>query len=288
MSEPIDPFEVLRRPIAPVSPRAEFAAALRHRLIEELPMYNASNSGALHLVHLAVGDADQAMRFFGSLFGWEGERYAPDHVSYYTLNTEVTVRFVDDPAAAPVRPNYAVANVGAAVRAIEAAGGQVTDSALDDEGGGWAFATDREGLPLLVFRPGDRRHPSSSAPVTGDVAIVFINEDAQAAIEFYGAVLGWTIVPDHPGGSFYAPAEHVALFDVNAATGTAHPPAMTLYLGVPALEPAMARIVQLGGTTEAVPTVATMGPFFNVLCTDDQGTRFGLIAGSLTENEEQQ
>jgi len=45
-----------------------------------------------------VNDADRAMRFFGSLFGWEAERVElGDHVSHYTLNTEVTVRAPDRP-----------------------------------------------------------------------------------------------------------------------------------------------------------------------------------------------
>ena len=134
------------------------------------------------------------MQFFGSLFGWVGERFADDHVSHYVLNTAVTVRLLDDPASAPVRPNYVVDDVGAAVAAIEALGGQRHGIRRD-------LPTAAAGpLPRTASRcrwscsghpVGD--HPESDAPVSGDVAFVFVREDKDAAARFYGAVLGWEL-----------------------------------------------------------------------------------------------
>jgi predicted enzyme related to lactoylglutathione lyase len=285
----IEPFDVLRRPIVPVSPRAGFANALRRQLIEELRvsttdqtgMPTSVDQGSLQMVHVGVGDADRAMQFYGTLFGWVGERYVSDHVSHYILNTSVTVRLVDDPTAAPLRPNYAVSDVGAAVQAIEQAGGRVTSSEVGADGGGWAFAEDNEGLPILVFRPSDRDHATSDAPATGDVAILFVTANTQLATDFYRTVLGWELKADHPGGTYYQAEEHVGVWDANAAMGTSDPATMTLYLAVPALRPIMDRIEELGGHVGPMPEEATMGHFFNVVCTDDQGTTFGLISEAI-------
>jgi hypothetical protein len=262
---------------------------LERRLREELampvtdsiaPEDPATVDGRLALVHLRVEDADRAMRFFSEAFGWVGERYADAHVSYYVLNTAVTVRLLDDPDAAPIRPNYAVRDVAAAVSAIEAAGGRVTEAQTAPDGGGWAFAEDREGVPLLVFRS-DRAHPSSDVPVSGDVGLAFIKEDATAVAEFYGGVLGWTLRAPHPGGDYFDAVEHVGIWDENASLGTDHPASISLFLDVPALRPAVARIEALGGSSELLPEATTMGPYFSVACTDDQGTAFGLISAAL-------
>ena len=73
------------------------------------------------------------------------------------------------------------------------------------------------------------------------------------------------------------------MFDENAAFGTSNAASVVLYLDVPALRPAMARLVALGGTTAPAPEEPDMGPYFSVLCADDQGTKFGLMAHSLDE-----
>src|SRR5262245_64155300 len=141
-----DPFDALRRPIVPLEPRPAFTAALRRRLQEELGMTptddaspGAPDAAPLVMVHLRVGDADRAMAFFGALLHWEGERVEfGDHVSYYTTNTETTVRLLDDPTAPAVVPNYGVADVAGVVQSIGAAGGEVTAAGAEPDGGAWA------------------------------------------------------------------------------------------------------------------------------------------------------
>jgi predicted enzyme related to lactoylglutathione lyase len=295
--ERTDPFDALRRPIVAARPRPRFAAELERRLREELhmPVTGATDNGEidhgdtdviadptrhgeLGLVHLRVGDADRAMEFFGDVFGWVGERFVDEHVSHYVLNSGVTVRLLDDPAAAPVRPNYSVRDVAVAVEAIEANGGRVTDSEVGSDGGGWAFADDAAGLPLLVFRPSAREHPTTDTVPSADVALVFMTEDTGAATPFYGAVLGWNLQPAHPGSNYYDTAEHVGLFDVNAELGTNMAPSLQVYFGVEALRPIIDRIEALGGHVDAVPDEPNMGPYFSVMCTDDQGTAFGITS----------
>src|SRR5262245_2854525 len=80
MADARDPFDVLRRPVAPLAPRPEFVTSLFRKLREELGMTSTVEPqdtessdvvhGSLAMVHLRVLDADRAMRFFGSLFAW--------------------------------------------------------------------------------------------------------------------------------------------------------------------------------------------------------------------------
>jgi predicted enzyme related to lactoylglutathione lyase len=293
MSEYTDPFDALLRPITPVRPRADFAARLRQQILEELGVSliddlapavgRSSERGRLALVHLAVADADRAMRFFGSLLDWESERaLVGGYVSHYTLNTAVTVRLLEDPGAVPVRPNYIVDDVAEAIRAITSLGGEVTESDSTPDGGGWAFAQDDQGIPLLVFKPRDRPHDSPTREPIGDVDLLFMKADAIRVRQFYGGVLGWRLqAPHHPGSTYYDVLERVGLYDEAAQLGIDVAPELTLYVGVPTLAPSLSRIRALGGTIEPVPEERNMGPYFAVLCADDQGTKFGLMAPDL-------
>jgi len=287
-----DPFEALRRPVVPLAPRADFAAALRRRLEQETGMTTTGATttrplkaeGTLAMVHLRVADADRAMAFFGQLLGWEAERVLfEDHVSHFTVNTEVTVRILDDPDASPVRPNYQVGDVAGVMAAIQAAGGVVTASETTADGGGWAMGADDQGVPVLVYRPGG--HRSSVIPTRGpigDVGLVFIRVDAERAQRFYGATLGWELTRVHPNSSYFDAVPRVGVFDEAAAFGRPVVPSVTLYLGLAPgrpLAPVLARVRELGG--HVGPAAHDMGPYYTAVCTDDQGTEFGLMSDTL-------
>src|SRR5439155_278247 len=165
--------------------------------------------GTLAMVHLRVGDADRAMRFFGALFGWQAERVPFEgHISHYTVNTDLTLRILDDPSAPPVVPNYRVTDVDGAVRSIERAGGRVEASEVTPDGGGWVRGEDDQGVPLLLFRPG--RYHRSAPPAqaaSGEVGLVFIRADAGRAERFYRATLGWHLERVHPASSYWRPRD---------------------------------------------------------------------------------
>lgn len=280
-----DPFDDLRRPVVPLAPRPEFVASLRRRLQEEIGMTGTTTSRQVHgdlaMVHLRVDNADRAIAFFGSLFDWEAERVLFDeHVSHYTINTAMTVRLLDDPDAPPMVPNYAVADVPAAMAAVDAAGGRVTEAEPAPDGGGWARGVDDQGLPWLAYRPGRRyEHAEPTRRPTGEVGLVFIRADVATAESFYGAVLDWDFTRAHPDSFYFDTVERVGVFDEAAAFGTAIEPSATLYFSVDALAPVLARIKELGGT--AGEPAQDMGPYFSAVCADDQGTTFGVMSAVL-------
>jgi predicted enzyme related to lactoylglutathione lyase len=290
MADRRDPFEALARPVAPFAPRPAFAAALRRRLLEELDMTSTDDTptatptgedGQLVMVHLRVADADRAGVFFGVLFSWETERVPfDDHVSHYTVNTDVTVRLRDDPGAPPVIPNYRVGDVAATIRAVKAAGGTISASDPEPDGGGWAQGTDDQGLPLLVYRPGRyHEHAPPSRRPTGQVGLVFVREDLPRARAFYGSLFGWALQPEYPGSHYANAVPRVGVFDEAAVSGEPVPVSATLFLEVDALEPALARVAEVGGVAGEVDH--TMGPYVSAVCTDDQGTVFGLLSSRL-------
>jgi len=280
-----EPFDALLRPVTPLAPRPDFAASLRRQLEMELGMTTTDTNvreGALAMVHLRVNDADQAMRFFGSLLGWQAERVEfENHISHYTVNNEVTVRLLDDPTSPPIVANYEVSEVAETIRRIESAGGTVTASEAAPDGGGWARGHDDQGLPFFVFRPGRyHEHAPPTQEPTGDVGLVFIRADADRAQNFYGSVFGWQLERVRPDSNYFETVPRVGVFDETAAFGMPVEPSETLYLAVAALEPAVAKIEELCG--HAGPIAQDMGPYFTSMCTDDQGTSFGLMSLSRT------
>jgi uncharacterized protein len=286
MSEPRDPFEALYRPIVPFAPPSSLVASLRRRLEQELTMTLSEDTppqatetkGSLVMVHLKVPDADRAMAFYEALFGWQAERVlVGGHISHYTINTEVTVRILEDRSVPPVVPNYSVSDVAEAVRSIPAAGGTVTSSEVDADGGGWARGTDDQGVPLLVYRPGPGYpHREPTRHPTGQVGLVFLTAKAAQASQFYGAVLGWHLERAHAASNYFDAVAHVGVFDESAAFDREVAPSVRLYLAVEAIDPVVSTIEDLGG--RCGPVAQDMGPYFSTVCTDDQGTEFGLIS----------
>ncbi len=177
-------------------------------------------------------------------------------------------------------PNYSVADVARVVRAVGDAGGEITEAEPAPDGGGWARGADDQGLPLLVYRPGGyHAHPVPTRVPSGELGLVFIRADVPKAAAFYGEVLGWTLTAAHPGSHYFDAVPGVGVFDEAAAFGRSVEPSATPYFSVDALLPVLRRIEALGGT--AGDHAQDMGPYFTALCTDDQGTTFGVMSAAL-------
>ena len=108
---------------------------------------------------------------------------------------------------------------------------------------------------------------------------MFIRADVATAESFYGAVLDWDFTRAHPDSFYFDTVEHVGVFDESAAFGDEVEPSTTLYFSVDALAPVLAQIEELGGT--AGEPAQDMGPYFTAVCTDDQGTTFGVMSAVL-------
>lgn len=248
---------------------------------QDNPIRRDQEDGTLAMVHLRVADADRGMAFFGELFGWEAERVQfEDYVTQYVFNTQMTVALIDDRDGPSVTPNYRFSRVDRAVGAITTSGGSVINSEVSADGGGWARGVDDQGVPLLVYRyRGEHPTPEASLEPTGQIGLVFIVADAQRVQRFYGEVLGWQLERAHPTSNYFHAVPQVGVFDEAAAFGRPVAPAITLYISVPSLQPALRRVAELGG--RAGEPEQTMGAYHSAVCQDDQGTRFGVMSERL-------
>ena len=203
-----------------------------------------------------------------------------DHVSHYTVNTTTTIRILDDPDSPPVVPNYAVADVARVVRAVGGSGGEITEAEPAPDGGGWARGVDDQGLPLLVYRPGGYHpHAAPTQAASAELGLVFIRADAAKAAAFYGEVLGWRLFPAHPESHYFDAVAGSVSSTRPPAFGQPVEPSATLYFSVEALLPVLRQVETLGG--RAGEHAQDMGPYFTAVCTDDQGTTFGVMSAAL-------
>jgi predicted enzyme related to lactoylglutathione lyase len=174
---------------------------------------------------------------------------------------------------------FRVDDIAAAVTAVRAHGGTVTDPHREPYGMA-AEGHDNQGIPLYLHEmPTVAGDPAALAGEfdngqrQGDVSyLTMVVPDVDAAREFYGAVFGWTFNIGRAGGvqvSGVAP-------QMGMTTQTqAGPPApgVTLCYRVDDIAAAVQRVSDAGGRSGAVE----QRPYgLESLCTDDQGTAFYL------------
>jgi predicted enzyme related to lactoylglutathione lyase len=271
-----DPFEQLLRPVTPHRPRLAFTMGLRRQLEEEAPVsvdLTAVPATALipTMVHLAVPDADRAMRFFAAVLGWESERVPTDHVSHFVTNTaNVTPRILDQQGIAEIRLGFGVDDPAATARLAVQLGGRV----ITDEPG-YVEVEDGQGTTLLFWVQGPPHpHDPPTADAIGDLGYLAIQvADEERASAFYSGVLGWPLGLEEGEDARYRHVQdHVQPVAMGVLGGAAEP-RVSLYFVVPSLEAATARVVEAGGAIgEAFPS----GPLRAVDCTSDDGLRFTL------------
>jgi predicted enzyme related to lactoylglutathione lyase len=253
-----DPFDALRRGSTPRRPRPEFAAALRRRIEEALPVSTA-DTPTRHdhpvMVHLGVADADRAMSFFGDLFDWQAERVPWEgHVRHYLVNTVGPQPVItDEPAAPAVRLGFTVDHVGDAARAIESLGGTLTATGIVDDTDGWAMADDGQGNAVVVWKAGrDHPHAPATKPSKAEIEWVEVHApDVERARRFFTNIVGW-----EPN-------------DLQASEDAS----VKLFFTITDLDAAVARVRELGGTASEPYEI---GPGVASDCSDDQGTPFSL------------
>jgi predicted enzyme related to lactoylglutathione lyase len=275
-----DAFEGLRRPYPIRRPDPRFAVQLLRRLELERTM-EPEQSEALAIrvavpamVHLGVGDADRAARFFGEVLGWETERAEyRGHVRHYVLG-ELGVRpcITDEPGVPDVQLGFQVEDVAGTARLVEELGGTVVQDLLDDDEGPFVAVRDDQGVGLAFWpRGGQRVEPQGWAPPGGLAYFAIQVPDVERATTFYGRLLGWPFetvgvpqyqhVADHLGGVA------MGILGGEPAAGVA------LHFIVADLDAAAAKVIALGGTAgEPHPT----GPMLAVDCRDDQGLPFSV------------
>ena len=293
-----DPFEALREPATPVDPDPGFAGRLRQRLTREV--FASSPGGAMSqqaaverqpawppalTPMIMVADARRAIGWYTEVFG--ARRRGQDHVNAdgtighaeiaiddavlmlsepSDLWPEVPVRAPDNPATFTHSLHLQVQDVDGTTERARLNGASVERPPADQPYGRGAVIVDPFGHRWHLLRP-----PAGATRLRqGDVANVIMRApDAEAAKNFYAAVLQVPFAQTHPGA--WRTEETKPPFGIlPSSDGEPH---MHVSYRVDDIAAAVERVRAAGGRAEE-PKLARFGLLAQ--CTDDQGAAFHL------------
>jgi uncharacterized glyoxalase superfamily protein PhnB len=295
-----DPFEALREPVTPVDPDPDFARRLRLRLTRHV---FASPGGAMSqqttaagverepawppalTPYIVVSDARRAMDWYVEALGAQrrGEPYVNadgtighaevglgDAVLMFSeasdLWPDVPVRAPDSPATFSHTLHLQVDDVDGAAERARRSGASVEREPTDQPYGRGAVIVDPFGHRWMLLRP-----PASATRLRqGDVAnVTMMAGDAEAAKEFYEAVLQVPLSPGHPGA--WRTDEVTPPLAIMPSQGAE--PEVRLSYRVDDIAAAIQRVRAAGGRA-GEPERRPFGLLAQ--CVDDQGTTFHL------------
>ena len=285
MTDPERPFRSLARPSTPTDPDPAFAAALRERLRRALlqqpaPSTRSSPMSAL-APYLVVRDARAALSWYAEAFGAHtvGDPYLDgDRIGHAEIEIAGATLYLADPypeyglegpgdGKPPVSLHLSVPDVDAAMARAEAAGATVERPATDEPYGRGGRLIDPYGHRwMLQTSPAD----AGPTPKPGDAVYLTLNvPDGRRALDFYGAVLGWTAVPGRvpDGWQVEGPTPMVGI-----GGGSDEPGTVPMY-AVDDIEVAVAAVRTAGGEAGGIDRQAYG---LSALCRDDQGLPFYL------------
>jgi uncharacterized glyoxalase superfamily protein PhnB len=286
VTDPERPFRSLARPSTPTDPDPAFAAALRDRLRRELlrqspptePRRTAVSALAPYLV---VRDARAALSWYAEAFGAHtvGDPYLDgDRIGHAEIEIAGATLYLADPypeyglegpgdGKPPVSLHLSVPDVDAAMARAEAAGATVERPATDEPYGRGGRLIDPYGHRWML-----QTSPAGAGPTVkpGDAVYLTLNvPDGRRALDFYGAVLGWTAVPGRvpDGWQVEGPTPMVGI-----GGGSDEPGTVPMY-AVDDIEVAVAAVRTAGGEAGGIDRQAYG---LSALCRDDQGLPFYL------------
>lgn len=237
-----------------------------HRWMFSGPMVERIRHGDLGYVSVWTPDADAAAAFYGHVLGWT---YDPS--THQVTNTEQPVGIYPVDGRPTMFCCYAVADLQAAARAIDQAGGHAGDEREFDFGT-VLDATDASGTPFAVYRPADGTpRPKLNGAGPGELSYVTYEVGDSAVFRtFYGQVLGWTFEPGRIDDGWQVAGTHPM---AGVAGGSAEPTTVPMWT-VADIDDAVGRVREAGGTVLQEPSRQPYGLMAE--CRDDQGTRFYL------------
>ncbi len=300
MPEPqIDPLDALRAPITPLAPDPGFAASLRDRLVQALPVptpeeppmstdmtdrpRNGARHGDVSYITLGLPDLDRGRAFYGAVLGW---RFSPGS-SEHGAQVDDTVPMIglwdgEQPAGGRVHGavlGFRVDDIAAAVAAVRAHSGTVSDPHREP----YAMAAeghDDQGIPYYLHEmPSVPRDPTPAeakarnGQVEGDVSyLTMVVPDLDAARAFYGGVFDWTFEVSGGGNAQVTGVAPQMGMTTQPEAGPATPGVILCYR-VDDMAAALQRVRDAGGQTREV---AERPYGLESRCADDQGTPFYL------------
>lgn len=235
---------------------------------------------------LLTRDARAAVDFYAPLFGWTTQPF-PNSDPPYTMWANAGVPFgglmpLPGDAEAPSGwlPYVGVLDVDAAVVRAGEEGATLRHDPTDIPGAGrFAVLSDPWGAAFAVYRAAAPQPPPGS-PGVGDFCWrELATGDIDRALEFYGALFGWTRGTRHDMGALGAYQifeQHGQMAGGIYLGSEAMPPSWTSYVRVADLAATLAR-GEANGAAILVPPMEVPGGDSIAVAADPQGAVFALL-----------
>ena len=232
-------------------------------------------------------DVEAAKRFYGGLFGWEGQDAGPVEETggygFFLKNGKMVAGY--GPQQNPGPPFWSmyisVADADDTAAKIKSNGGQVIMDPMDVMAAGrMAIFQDPTGAFFSVWQPGEHK----GAQLVNEVGAFSWNElntrDIDAAKAFYSAVFGWACETMEMGPMTYTEVklggEPIAgMTDMTANVPAEVPPHWLTYFPVDDADGAVSKAQELGGSVMVPPMDIPPGRF--AVVADDKGAHFAVI-----------
>jgi predicted enzyme related to lactoylglutathione lyase len=238
---------------------------------------------------LMTSDMESAVAFYSAVIGWRTQDGRGDW--------PYTVVSAGDAMVAgimPLPPKIAgsppawlgyigVADVDAASEKLKAGGGAIHREPSDIPGiGRFSVAADPQGAVFLLFTPQSGEPPAESGMAPGRVGWRELHTtDWQAAFDFYAGQFGWTKAQAVDMGAMGTYQLFAAGSLPVGGMMNRHradvPPYWLYYFSVEAIDPAVAKLDELGGKLLNGPMEVPGGAWV-VQAMDPQGAIFALVA----------
>lgn len=246
--------------------------------------------GTFSWADLSTSDAAGAKAFYGGLFGWDAEDM-PGEMGTYTMfrlaGRDVAGCFEQGDGAPPHWNSYVtVEDVDASASRAATLGGSLLMDAADVEGiGRMAVIADPLRAPVALWEP---RGHTGAGLVNAPGALCWNDlgtTDVDAAMAFYGELLGWSYEPRMDDD----PLRYMRIHNGDSENGSIHlqgddehgqPPSWVVYFGTADVDATDAKVIELGGEVIVEPLEVPAGGRVAV-ATDPQGAAFGLFDGPL-------
>ncbi|GLW32159.1 VOC family protein [Actinoplanes regularis] len=245
--------------------------------------------GVPNWVDLATSDLGGAIRFYTELFGWTAEVSGDDFGGYTTFLLNGLPVAGAGPLYGEGQPTtwstyIATDDADLIAARVAAAGGKVLVAPFDvmDQGRMAAFL-DPSGAPFSVWEGGMMRG-AEVFDVPGALTWNELNtRDVDGALNFYGAVFGWTFRETAVGGlpyllcdNLYQPVAGVQPM-IGAGWTDDVSPYWLVYFAVGDCDVAADHTFALGGRILSPPTTIAIGRY--AVLADPQGAIFAVLAG---------
>lgn len=266
-----DPFELLGQHGPAITPRAAFTEELRRRIqtelqTEENTTMDDDETGYLFYCTLPTPDADRAARFYRELFDWDLHQGDQG----YHVNGVYPPMGLSAAESAGPEVWIEVADIEAAVARVRELGGSADEPVLYDSGMNASCRDDQGVVFNMIVPTPDYRQGQARSTKDGELFYWTLPApDADRSKAFYSGLFGWRF-----GEAGSAGGMHVENKQPDGGLGGGREGTNPdLFFRVADLGAAMTRVAELGGTAEE----AGEGPEGrHAMCTDDQGTTFGL------------